>query len=56
MSPSRALGIRLLVGGTESARGRLAEAGAKVALPDLGGDLMVDEIYAGVAFAATQVA
>jgi len=34
----------------------IAEAGAKVALPDLGGDLMVDEIYAGVAFASTQVA
>ena len=30
----------------------IAEAGARVALPDLGGDLVVAEIYAGVEFAA----
>ena len=30
----------------------IAEAGAKVALPDLGGDLVVDDPYAGVEFAA----
>jgi Uma2 family endonuclease len=30
----------------------IAEAGAKVALPDLGGDLVVDDLYAGLAFAS----
>ncbi|MDO9020710.1 MAG: Uma2 family endonuclease [Deltaproteobacteria bacterium] len=30
----------------------IAETGAKVALPDLGDDLVVDEIYAGVEFAS----
>lgn len=29
----------------------IAEAGARVALPDLGGDLVVDEIYAGIGLA-----
>lgn len=30
----------------------IAEAGAKVALPDLGGDLVVAALYAGLAFAS----